>query len=185
MKNNCFFHILLLFFLTLGPFAVSPSLVQARNGDEALEYKIKAGFILNFAKFLDWPEKSFENEKSKFVIGVLGKNPFDGSLRKVEEKTVRGREVQFVQITSAAYARGCHLLFISDSERKNLDRILNELKGAPVVVVGNSPQFAERGGTIAFVFNHGHLGFIINNTMARESSIGVPAHLLNLAVRTL
>ena len=99
--------------------------VGARAGaaDEyrADEYRVKAAFLYNFAKFVEWPPQAFKSPSDPIVIGVLGKNPFGDALAdEVAGKTLGGRAFQVREVTDAQQASGCQIVFVSSSERKRL-----------------------------------------------------------------
>lgn len=147
-----------------------------------LEYKVKAGFLLNFAKFMTWPASAFTDDDSPLVIGVLGNNPFGGALRAAESKSVRGRPVKLAEVQTIDQARKCHLLYISRSQDGLYSHLLETLKNMPVVTVSDIEGFSVRQGMVEFVRNEGRLAFIINFSRAKATHIGVHATLLNLAV---
>lgn len=147
----------------------------------SLEYKVKAGFILNFAKFMNWPKTAFESNNIPFRIGIIGTNPFNGALQDAENKKVHGKSVDFIEIKNIKQAKQCHLVFVSLSQKEMITDILDTLQGEPVVVVSDIENFAASGGTIEFITLNGRLAFIINNTRAKQSGVEIPANLLNLA----
>jgi hypothetical protein len=104
-----FLSMLCLLFTTVGAFAVStPS-----------EYQVKAAFLYNFSRFVDWPSGSFAQSGSPLVIGVVGQDPFGSSLDKVTDgKTVDGRNIIIRRFRRVSDMEPCHILFISDSERE-------------------------------------------------------------------
>src|ERR1700722_20610483 len=91
----------------------------AARGQATDEYRVKAVFLYNFAKFVDWPSQAFKGPTDPIVIGVLGKNPFgDALVGTAAGKTMGGRGVQGREVTDAQQAAGCQILFITASERK-------------------------------------------------------------------
>lgn len=148
------------------------------------EYQLKAAFLFNFAKFVEWPAESFPEEKSPILIGVLGENPFGGELeRTIRDKTVNGRALQLKEYRSPADAKACHILFISSSEKKRLPEIFESLRGTSVLTVGETDNFTESGGIISFVREGNKIRFQINDQAARSARLKISSKLLNLAVR--
>src|SRR5664279_2589147 len=89
------------------------------------EYQIKAAFLFNFAKFVEWPPEAFADANSPLVIGVLGENPFGDDLeRTIRGKTINNRPLVIKEFRSPAEATNCHVLFISTSEKQRLPEIL-------------------------------------------------------------
>lgn len=176
-----FKHILtVIFFFTVITF---PFYAVADLHSVLVEYKVKAGFLVNFAKFLKWPDDSFSDDQSPMVIGILGENPFKGVLKQVEKKTIQGRPVKVVYLSTKEDSTGCHLVFISESEWDDLSEILLYFSKKPIVTVGDVDGFAVNGGIIEFVNMNDKLGFLINASEADVHGIEVPANLLNLAVK--
>src|SRR5258708_2860811 len=71
----------------------SPPNARAQQ-DDASEYEVKAAFLYNFGKFVEWPAGELKANDDLFVIGVLGDDPFDGMLdRLVENKLVQGKRL--------------------------------------------------------------------------------------------
>jgi hypothetical protein len=148
----------------------------------ATEYQVKAVFLFNFAKYVDWPAAAFTNTSAPITIGVLGEDRFDDSLRRtVAGKTVNGRPFVIRHIAVNESPDGCHLLFISDSEKKRLGEILGKIKARPVLTVGESGQFLEAGGVINFVIKEGRIRLEINLDAARQAGLQISSKLLNVA----
>src|SRR5205085_7594625 len=83
------------------------------------EYQLKAAFLYNFAKFVEWPAAAFPEPATPFTIGVIGENPFDDQLEQtVRNKNINGHAFSVRQIRSLSEVKSCHILFISASERR-------------------------------------------------------------------
>ena len=141
------------------------------------EYQLKAAFVYNFAKFVEWPAQSFASADSPIIITILGRNPFGDEL----ENTVRGRKinghpivVRLIQAASAA--RGTHLLFVSAAEDGRFGD-----PGNGVLTVGESASFAKQGGIIIFTPDEDKLRFEINAAAANQSGLKISAQLQKLA----
>lgn len=152
---------------------------------ERIEYRLKAAFLWNFAKFIEWPPSAFTNETAPFIIGVLGTNPFGEEL----EQTVRGKQISTHPITvqlfrTAAEAKHCHILFVSTSENSRLAEIFKTLRDGPVLTVGEYDQFTQKGGMINFVREGNKIRFQINDAAAQAAGLKISSKLLSLAVRT-
>jgi hypothetical protein len=147
------------------------------------EYQVKAAFVYNFAKFVEWPTEAFAGPKSPMVIGVLGKNVFGGDLeRTVRSKTVSEHPFQIKEFRSVTEATNCHILFISTSEKDRLAEILKQLHGTSVLTVGEMDHFTEAGGMINFVMEGNKVHFQINNEEAVKAGLKISSRLLSLAV---
>jgi hypothetical protein len=147
------------------------------------EYQIKAAFLFNFAKFVQWPPGAFADATSPIVIGVLGENPFHEDLaRTIRNKAVDDRPLLVKELRSPTEARKCHILFISASEKKRLPKILKGLKGASVLTVSEMDHFTENGGMINFVLKGTKIRFQINHEEATQAGLKISSKLMSLAV---
>jgi len=162
------------------------STADAQAGDaDSSEYLIKAGFIYNFAKFVEWPSAAFSQADSPIVIGVLGTDPFGNVLdRIVEDKKLgpRGFVVRrYKWGRDVKDLRDCKILFVSASERTHVDEILQSVKGLPILTVGETPGFAERGGVIRFTLEDNRVRFEVNVAAAHQADLNISSRLLTLA----
>ena len=157
------------------------------RADEAgLEYRLKAGFLVNFARFTTWPASAWAGASSSLNLCILGADPFGPALAGVEEKQVASHPIALRHTDTVPSTVGaCHLLFVSRSEAARQDRILAATAVLPVVTVSDIPGFAASGGVFEFRNRDGRLAFVINNTRARANGIQVSASLLNLALEVL
>jgi hypothetical protein len=147
------------------------------------EYQVKAAFMFNFAKFVEWPPEAFAETNSPIVLGILGKNVFGSDL----EKTIRDRKVnnhpfQFTNFNSTAEATNCHILFISPSEKDNFTKIISTLHNARVLTVSETEGFIKTGGMINFTFEGNNIRFEISDEAAKKAGLKVSSKLLSLAV---
>jgi hypothetical protein len=160
-------------------------LAVAQEDSQPTEYQIKAAFIFNFAKFVEWPAAAFPKATSPMVVGVLGENPFHEALEKtIKNKTVDEHPVVIMQFRSATEATNCHILFISSSEKARLPQILKQLKGSSVLTVGEMSGFTDAGGMINFVLEGTKIRFQINNDAANSVGLKISSKLLTVAVRS-
>ena len=144
------------------------------------EYQLKAAFLYNFTKFVEWPAASFENETSPIMIGIVGQNPFGDDMEKiVKGRTVNGRAivVRFIRATDEVSA--LHLLFVPAGEEKHLPAAV--WRDAAIVAVGESEAFAALGGTITFVSAGDKVRFEINIAAAERSGVKISSQLQKLA----
>jgi len=148
------------------------------------EYRLKAAVLYNFAKFVEWPTDAFPDTNSLFCIGVLGEDPFHGEIEAtVKDKNVSGRPVVVRHCKNATEGRSCHILFISQSERRRLGPILATLKGAPTLTVSELERFLQAGGMVLFTMEQHRVRFEINDAAARAEGLHISSKLLNLAKR--
>jgi hypothetical protein len=147
------------------------------------EYQIKAAFLFNFAKFVEWPPETFPQTNSPIVVGVLGKNVFGNDLEKtIRDKTINNHPFRFLEVTSAEEAAHCHILFISPSEKDNLPKIVDSLHNASVLTVSETDEFLKAGGMINFMIVDSKIRFQISDQAARKARLRISSKLLSLAV---
>jgi hypothetical protein len=153
------------------------------RGQEAgpSEYQMKAAFLYNFAKFVEWPPASLP-ANDPLVIGVLGSDPFDGALENtIRNKTIEGHPVTVRRLKSISEVKTCHVLFISSSEKKRWPEISEALAGSCVLTVSeNWDHFTEAGGMIYFFMDDRHVCFDINVEAARRASLQISSKLILL-----
>ncbi|MFZ0550727.1 MAG: YfiR family protein, partial [Steroidobacteraceae bacterium] len=144
--------------------------------------QVEAVFLFYFSQFVDWPPGSFADQSSPIVIGVLGADPFDGSLdQAVAGERVNGRPVVVRRLKSLTDATGCHILYISSSEAPQLPQILSSLKGHKVLTVSNLDHFVRSGGMISFVLIAQHVRLRINPQAAQAAGLKLSSKLLGAA----
>ena len=155
---------------------------QHSKAEVASPYQLKAAFIYNFLKFIDWPPQSFSNTDAPFVIGILGKDPFGSTLdNALIGKNVRGRPILVRRLENEASALQCQVLFVSSSERKRFKQILGKTAGRPILTIGEAEEFGLSGGIINFVVEENKIRFEINIDAMKQSGLKADAQLLNLA----
>lgn len=148
----------------------------------AQEYQIKAAFLFNFAKFVEWPSDAFPQKNSPIVIGVLGQNVFGNYLEDtIRDKTVQNRPFVIKEFKSADEALHCNILFISASMKDSLPAIIDNLHNASVLTVGDTDQFIKAGGMINFVIQDSKIRFQINDEAAKKAGLKISSKLLSLA----
>jgi hypothetical protein len=154
----------------------------AARAEVPLEYQIKAAFIFNFAKFVEWPPKSFQDGSSPIVIGVLGENPFGDALEAtVRGQILNGRPLVIKHSRNVADLLHCHILFVSRSESGSVQQILELLQGSSTLTVSDMDGFTENGGAIHFVEKDHKIRFEINPKVAQRANLKISSKLLNLA----
>jgi hypothetical protein len=170
------------------------------NGAER-EYQIKAAFIYNFIKFVDWPKEKLPDSNEPVIIGIIGKDPFGNAFAPIRDKSDKGKKVaikhfrSFLELKKSnikdqdvlnrqiEVMRGSHLLFICPSEEEVLGAIMDAVKGYNVLTVGQMEDFLESGGVINFLMEEKKVRFEINVTAARRAKLQIRSQLLRLAKR--
>jgi hypothetical protein len=155
---------------------------DAAHAQASAEYQVKAAFLLNFAQYVQWPDASSAGPETPIAIGILGEDPFGTILEQTfEGESINGRPLAVRRAAQVEELRNCHLLFISQSEKDRVTEIVENLKDAPVVTVGEVDGFAKRGGVINFYIEDGKVRFEINVGAAERKALKVSSQLLKRA----
>ena len=146
------------------------------------EYQIKAAFLYNFAKFVEWPDDRFADKKAPVVLCVIGIDPFGEILEQtMKGKKIKGRAIIINRIKELENLKSCHLLFVSSSEREDVPQIVGLLSGASVLTTGDMDRFANKGGIINLIKRGNRIRFEINPDAADRAGLKLSSKLLNLA----
>ncbi len=165
--------------VVLGLLAGSNSFGQ---DEKPSEYQVKAAFLYNFANFVTWPAEAFSDSAAPLTIGILGPNPFGEALEQiVDGEYVDGRAIVVVQSDTVAELMTCQMLYVSLTDRQQLDRLLKRLEGKSILTVGEDAGFAERGGVIGFVSGEKRVQFEVNMSVADEVGLKISSRLQKVA----
>jgi|SRR5947209_17597999 len=152
------------------------------QGSTSREYQLKAAFLYNFTKFVDWPHQDFADRNTPIVIGVFGYNPFGVTLQdSVRGRRVNSRPIVVKSIQSVEAARSVQVLFVGAADDARLPELEKACEGAGVLIVGESTNFTKHGGTIGFTIAGDNLHFEINLAAAEAAQLKISAQLLKLA----
>jgi hypothetical protein len=152
------------------------------HAQSASEYQVKAAYLLNFAKFVEWPSGEFASPESPIQLCVLNDRPFHSELNRIAKgKTIAGRPVAAVAVPDAEQSRGCQMLFINSFQAAHARRILDVLRNTSVLTVGESTGFVEEGGIINFVLQDDHVQFEVNHRAANGVGLHISSRLLTVA----
>jgi hypothetical protein len=150
--------------------------------DSAGEYELKAAMLYNLTRFVEWPPSAYADAQAPTVLCILGRDPFANALTSLASNpTAGGRTVEIRQVSNNKAIRGCHVAYISSSERKNIPAIFSALKGSSALTVGETAQFAARGGMIQFSLEERQVRFEVNLEAASEAELKISSRLLLLA----
>jgi hypothetical protein len=152
------------------------------QAQSATEYQVKAAFLFNFAKFVEWPADAFPGADAPLQICVLGQDPFGQEFENViAEKTINGHRIEVIHPSGVPQAKACQIIFVDSSVRQQARSILRDLRGSSVLTVGDTPGFAGMGGIINFVLDDGRVRFEINVKAAERARLKISARLLTVA----
>lgn len=157
-------------------------MVAVRADSSMNEYQVKAQFLLNFVKYIDWPENASAGASSPIVIGIMGKDNLNNDLQRVAEgKSINGRTIIIKSVADGDALGGCAILFISASEDSQLDAILGKTSAQPILTVGEDRSFLQKGGIINFALKDGKIRLEINLRAARQAKLQISSKLLSVA----
>ncbi|QQS55390.1 MAG: YfiR family protein [Candidatus Competibacteraceae bacterium] len=145
------------------------------------EYAVKAAYLYNFAKFVEWPPEVFSATDSPLVICIAGDNPFGTALEALRDKVVEGRPVEVRHIPTATGLDRCNVVFIGRAEQRRLKTVLAELARLPILTVSDIGGFAQAGGMIGLFETEQRIRFNINIMAARQANLKLSSQLLKLA----
>ena len=184
---------------------VMPIVAGAREQSaQSREHQIKAAFLYNFIKFVDWPKEKFGNSDEPIIIGLIGGHSghIGEAIEPIKDKKVKGKNIvvkHFKSFEELKKSSGednpesgrkiealtkCHLLFICDKE-KNFKEIINSVKDHSVLTVGEVKGFLESGGIINFLMEEKKIRFEVNIVAARQAELKIRSKLLRLAKRVV
>jgi hypothetical protein len=146
------------------------------------EDQVKAAYLYNFAKFVEWPEESFPDASAPIHLCVLNDPQMGLALSQlVKDKRVSGRSVVVVPIQNGEQGRNCQILFINSAQSWEVEHIIKVLQGASVLTVGETAGFVEQGGIVNFVLQNDQVHFQVNHRAATQSRLRMSARLLSVA----
>jgi hypothetical protein len=153
------------------------------GGDEpSQEYKVKAAFIYNFARFIEWPPEAFANADAPFVIAVVGTDPFNGALEQaVAGKKVGTRRVEIRHFDSVEKIGSCQILFLPTTDDDAQAQIIHKVANDHVLTVGDSENFDSNGGSFRFFMEDNKMRFEVNTDATDRDKLRISSKLLKLA----
>jgi hypothetical protein len=173
--------------LLLGAALLCVSSASAQEPPTLPEYTVKAGFIFNFAKYVEWPADAFEKADSPIMIGIVGADPFGEGLEKTSRgKTVRSRTLSVRRFRDPSELQRVHLLFIPRTEKGRLPEILKHVESWPVLTVGEDDGFTRAGGATNILIEKEKPRLEVNPEAAEKARLTIDQKLLKVAtiVRT-
>jgi hypothetical protein len=149
---------------------------------KANEFQVKAAYLYNFGRFVEWPDQSGTDRNDSFEICVLGADPFGPALdATLAGETIGGKSVMAKRISKPEDVNSCRILFISSSEESHLKEVLAALDKTRVLTVSDIPRFSERGGMIGFVLEGNRIRFDVNLASAQGVGLTLSSELLKVA----
>ena len=154
---------------------------SATESRKPSEYDVKAAYIYNFAKFVEWPPGKPQEVGATMNVCVAGEDPFGSALAAIEGKVAGGRKIRIRQNPPQPGQGNCDILFISASEREQLARVLEPVKDSSVLTIGDTKGFAQQGVMINFYMENKTVRFEINPKAAVRAGLKISSNLLRIA----
>lgn len=162
-------------------FAASFLLVPALGLAENRAGEIKAAFVYNFAKFIEWPTASFPSEQAPLRICAFGDAQRDSSLSLLDGRQAQGRTIVFSRIDKSEEVSGCQVLYLSHSTNGTWHSIKSALASKPVLTISEDIRFVDAGGMVSLFIENNRARFRINLSVAQGARLKVSARILQLA----
>ncbi len=158
--------------------------VSIVHAQQPSEFQLKATYLYNFGKFVEWPPWAVATQNQMFNVCVIGEDPFGPTLDKTfENEHIAGKNAAARRISKAAEALSCSILFVSSSENGHVKEILSAVDRNGVLTVSDLPEFVKLGGMIQFVLDGSRIRFQINRGIAENSGLKLSSELLRVAAK--
>jgi hypothetical protein len=174
------FHFPILLAWVIAAFGLLPSGAHAQ--DRPSEYKVKAVYLYNFGRFVEWPANATRAKNEDFTICVLGQDPFGPALdATLAGETIDGKGVVAKRISTSQEAGDCRILFVSSAEDGRVNKVIGALDKEAILTVSDMPQFSQKGGMIQFVIEGNKVRFEVNLTAVQHAGLTLSSELLKVA----
>jgi hypothetical protein len=152
------------------------------GAEAAPEYQVKAVFLFNFTRFVEWPAQTFTTPGEPFVIGILGDDPFGTRIDDViRNERIDEHPLIVRRFRHAEEIGDCQMLFIGRSEAAGFGQVAARLDHRAVLIVSDIEGSAEHGAMIQFATESSHVRLRINSDAARGAGLVISSKLLHLA----
>lgn len=153
------------------------------HGQSVDEYEVKAVFLLNFARYVEWPDSTFDSPDAPLTICVVGTDPFGAQLETtIGGRSANGRPLALRRVGPGEPVGVCHIAFLASHGRQEI-RVPRELAAGPTLLVSDDPDFLAQGGAIALTMERQRVRFNVNLGAAEQRRLRVSAKLLQAAQR--
>jgi hypothetical protein len=162
---------------------LAASSAPAQEDAVSREYPLKALFLYNFGSYIEWPEGTFADKQTPFVIGVLGTAPLDETLNQIAaQKKIGERRIVIEHYKTPAEIKNCQILFVPTATPQQQQlKAIAMIESRPVLAVGESPNFAASGGDINFFVQENRIRFEVNLDSIKKQQLKVNSKLLAMA----
>ncbi len=155
---------------------------ETSSASASEEYKVKAAFLYNFARYVRWPSNAFIDDDAPVIVAVFGEDPFGSALvDALAGKQIGDRRFVIEHISGLDKLRPVHLLFVPDTSEREIGAIVEHYAGTSTLIVGDSLKTVEINGSISFFIEQKKVRFAINTAAIKRSNLEVSSQLLKLA----
>ena len=154
--------------------------VYAESAEEMRLHKLKAAFVLNFARFTVWPDHTLA-QNEEFALCIFGDDPVGNAFTGIESKNISSKPIRVIRTNEISEALQCNLVYVGKSQQQKLNNLIDDLADLPILLVSDIEDFVEVGGIIELSTIGTRLGFSINNSKAKELDLKINSSLLDLA----
>lgn len=150
------------------------------DDEHASEYAVKAAYLLNFARFVTWPQGAFVDPQAPLTICILGTDPFGAVLDgMLAGEAIEGRKLAARRIATLGEAQACHILFVAAGGDDAA--VVTEVGERPVFTVGDGEAFALAGGMVGFRIDQSTVRFTVNPEALRRAGLVMSSQVMRLA----
>jgi len=149
------------------------------------ENEVKASYLYNFAKYVEWPAAVFPRENSPLTICIVGKSPMNEVIESLAGKSIKNRRLVIRQFSRIEDLSDCNILFINATVKTSITQILASATSRPILTVSDQNGFAAAGGMIEYVPVGSKIRFKINNRAAKQVNLQISSHLLRLSTTAM
>lgn len=158
----------------------------AEGDSAALEYQVKAAFIVNFLKFIELPPEAFTGDTKTITVCLVGNQPTVAIVESLlAGKKAGDRKVEVVKYPDVARmsagGKMFHVVFLMSPARVDKADVVASLRKSAWLSIGEGRGFCKNGGVVGFRIDSGKVRFDINVQAARQAKLKISSHLLNLA----
>lgn len=157
---------------------LGPGPARGQPSEEA----VKAAFLPRFARYVTWPGPFAPAAGAPFQLCVIGHDPFARLLEQAAAREViDGHGVVVRRMPSTDGSRGCHVAFVQGVAAPDTARLLEALRGQPILTITDARAGPHRG-IIHFTIAGGRVRFFVDDAGAAERGLAISSRLLALAV---
>jgi hypothetical protein len=144
------------------------------------EYRLKAAFLYNFAKFTEWPSTAFSDHQAPHTICIVGEDPFGPEIDQLTTKPIHNRQLTIKRLQPTDQLLGCHLLYVSRTELGQATHILGTLQKTPVLTICDSDGCAESGFMLNMRMVENRVTLDLNLEAVEQTPLKLSSQLIKL-----